>query len=37
MLEHGFIDAIVERKDLKYTLATLLNIHTKKVRKGAAR
>ena len=37
LLEHGFIDAIVERKDLKDTLATLLKIHTKKVRKGAAR
>ena len=27
LLEHGFIDAIVERKELKHTLATLLRLH----------
>ena len=27
LLEHGFIDKIVERKNLRYTLATLLNGH----------
>lgn len=29
LLEHGFIDAIVERKDLKQTLAKLLQLHQK--------
>ena len=28
-LEHGFVDAIVERKDLKMTLYRILNIHQK--------
>lgn len=28
LLEHGFIDKIVERKDMKKTLATLLKLHT---------
>lgn len=27
LLEHGFVDKIVERKNLRYTLATLLNGH----------
>ena len=27
LLEHGFIDAIVKRKELKHTLATLLRLH----------
>ena len=27
LLEHGFVDKIVERKDLKHTLATILKIH----------
>ena len=30
LLEHGFIDKIVERKDLKKVLGELLKIHTKK-------
>lgn len=30
LLEHGFIDKIVERKDLKNTIAKLLEIHTNK-------
>ena len=29
LLEHGFIDMIVERKDLKSTIAKLLKIHSK--------
>ena len=29
LLEHGFIDNIVERKDLKSTLTTLIKTHTK--------
>ena len=29
LLEHGFIDNIVERKDLKATLTTLIKTHTK--------
>lgn len=29
LLEHGFIDMIVERKDLKNTIAKLLKIHSK--------
>lgn len=29
LLEHGFIDNIVERKDLKQTIITLLKAHTK--------
>ena len=29
LLEHGFIDNIVERKDLKQTIMTLLKAHTK--------
>lgn len=33
MLEHGFIDAIVERKDLKDTLASILTMHAPKRRK----
>ena len=32
MLEHGFIDMIEERGRLKYTLSTLLDIHSKKSR-----
>ena len=27
LLEHGFIDKIVERKDMKHTLANLLRMH----------
>ena len=27
LLEHGFIDKIVERKDLKNTLSTLISFH----------
>ena len=30
LLEHGFLDAIVERKELKNTLSYLLEIHSKK-------
>ncbi len=30
LLEHGFVDAIVERKDLKNTLSKLLKLHDKK-------
>ncbi len=30
LLEHGFIDKIVERKDMKETLAQLIRLHTKK-------
>lgn len=30
LLEHGFVDAIVEREKLRDTLSNLLNIHTKK-------
>ena len=30
LLEHGFIDKIVERKDMKETLAKLIRLHTKK-------
>lgn len=29
LLEHGFIDKIVERKDMKKTLAQILRLHTK--------
>ncbi len=29
MLEHGFIDAIVERKELKATISNILKIHSK--------
>lgn len=29
LLEHGFIDKIVERKDMKNTLAQILRLHTK--------
>ena len=29
LLEHGFIDKIVERKDMKKTLAKLIRLHTK--------
>lgn len=29
LLEHGFIDMIVERKDMKSTLAQILRLHTK--------
>ncbi len=29
LLEHGFIDKIVERKDMKETLAKLIRLHTK--------
>ncbi len=29
LLEHGFIDKIVERKDMKETLAELIRLHTK--------
>ena len=29
LLEHGFIDKIVERKDMKETIAELLRLHTK--------
>lgn len=28
LLEHGFIDKIVDRKDMKHTLATLIALHT---------
>lgn len=31
LLEHGFLDAIVERKELKNTLSYLLEIHSKKI------
>jgi len=31
LLERGFLDAIVERKDMKYTLEALLRFHTKEV------
>lgn len=34
LLEHGFIDMIVERKDMKDTLAKLIEIHTKEVKYG---
>lgn len=34
MLEHGFIDMIEERGRLKYTLTTLLNIHSRKKGRG---
>ena len=27
LLEHGFIDKIVERKDMKTTLSTLIKLH----------
>lgn len=30
LLEHGFIDKIVERKDMKYTLAQILKMHKSK-------
>ena len=30
LLEHGFIDKIIERKDMKHTLANLLRMHLKK-------
>ena len=30
LLEHGFLDAIVERKELKNTLSYLLEVHSKK-------
>ena len=33
LLEHGFIDKIVERKDMKETLAKLVRLHTKGGRK----
>ena len=29
LLEHGFIDKIVERKDMKLTLSKLVRLHTK--------
>ena len=29
LLEHGFIDKIVERKDMKETLAKIIRLHTK--------
>ena len=29
LLEHGFIDKIVERKDMKSTIANLLRMHKK--------
>ncbi len=29
LLEHGFVDAIVERRDMKKTLSTILKIHKK--------
>ena len=29
LLEHGFIDKIVERKDMKHTLGELIRLHTK--------
>ena len=29
LLEHGFIDKIVERKDMKTVLAKLVRLHTK--------
>ena len=32
LLEHGFIDKIVERKDMKETLAKLIRLHIKKLR-----
>jgi acetyl-CoA carboxylase carboxyl transferase subunit beta len=31
LLERGFLDAIVERKDMKHTLKALLRFHTKEV------
>ena len=34
LLEHGFIDKIVERKDMKETLAKLLRLHAKGGAKG---
>ena len=34
LLEHGFVDAIVERKELKTTLAKLLELHTAKMEKN---
>lgn len=30
LLEHGFIDKIVERKDIKHTLAQILKMHKSK-------
>ena len=30
LLEHGFIDKIVERKDMKHTLGELIRLHTKR-------
>jgi acetyl-CoA carboxylase carboxyl transferase beta subunit len=35
LLEHGFIDSIVKREEMRITLATLLKIHSKK-RRGTA-
>ena len=32
LLEHGFIDRIVPRKELRRTLALLLRLHTKEGR-----
>ena len=32
LLEHGFIDKIVERKDMKKTLTDILRLHIKKGR-----
>ncbi len=34
LLEHGFVDAIVPREKLRETLSNLLNIHSKKPKKG---
>ena len=31
LLDHGFVDAIVERKDLKKTLSTILKIHKQNI------
>ena len=33
LLEHGFLDAVVERKDMKNTLAMLLSAHEKRERR----
>ena len=37
LLEHGFIDKIVERKDMKETLAKLVRLHTNTVAKGGVK
>ena len=34
LLEHGFIDKIVERKDMKETLSKLIKLHTATAKKG---